>query len=156
MKPIEAIIKPFNNDSGGAEIFGENTTETPESLEVVIELTSEELLELISQEPFEGNENNDSIQIDGHWLVFFQGRNTSTVATGATREDAIKNARSKGVAGGDKPVVSARQATSDEEAAIRDGKWLRVRANGNTNSSSGSFTYRKHLKAKSKGNNVGV
>lgn len=158
MKLIEAYQVKLNNDSGGTdEIFGQNT-EPPESLidesEYTIELTGEELLELLAVD--EETFNQDSIQTDGHWLVFAKGRNTSTVVTASSRDEAISKFRKTSAAGHDAPIVSARQATSEEETAISKKVWIRSRSNGDKTSGSGSYHYRPHLAKKAKGNSFSV
>lgn len=129
-----------------------NFEETDSIEEPEIELELEEFLELITVD----EDNQDSINNDGYWLVFFKGRNTSTVVTANSRDEAISKAKNKKVAGSDGEVVSARQANEDESKAIRNGTWLRVRANGSTNSNSGSYKFRPQLKKKAKGREVGV
>lgn len=65
-----------------------------------------------------------------YWLVFFKGRNTSTVVKAASRSEAISKARKTKAAGNDQPVVSARKANQDELKDIRHGKWVRTRSTG--------------------------
>ena len=72
-----------------------------------------------------------------YYLVWFEGRTTSVVVEATSRQQAIRKARAKPVAGRDKPVTAAREATAKEDALIRrgpgkDGKptWIRTRPDG--------------------------
>lgn len=91
--------------------------------------------------------------------VFFKGRNTCVVCDANNREEAIRKARAKKVAGSDQPVVACRALKAK---ALRDaikGRWVRIRANqgmdeqpdtskGSYKSSKGSYKYRPQLKPK--------
>lgn len=67
---------------------------------------------------------------DPYWMVFFEGRNTSTVVKAGSRKEAVRRARAKKVAGRDQPVVAARRAEGADLKDIEQGKWVRTRASG--------------------------
>lgn len=86
--------------------------------------------------------------------VFFRGRNTMVVVDAETREEAIKKARAKNVAGSDQPVVSCRPLKAKAlEDAIK-GRWVRIRAHQGMDeqpdTSTGSYKYRPQLKPNKK------
>ena len=65
-----------------------------------------------------------------YYLVWFEGRTTSVVVDAATREQAIRKARAKKVAGNDKAVAAARVANESERSQIAKGTWIRTRPDG--------------------------
>lgn len=71
-----------------------------------------------------------------YYLVWFEGRTTSVVVDASTREQAIRKARAKKVAGNDKPVTAARVANESERSQIAKGTWIRTRPNGDSPSES--------------------
>lgn len=86
------------------------------------------------------------------WGCFFKGRNTCVVVDANTREEAIRKARKKNVAGSDQPVVSCRPLKAKAlEDAIK-GRWVRIRAHQGMDeqpdTSKGSYKYRPQLKPK--------
>lgn len=124
-----------------------------------IELTLSEFIDIVSTESEDELQlslDGISINEDAYYLVWFEGRNTSTVVQATSRGEAITKARNKKVAGSKGKVVKARTATDEEVTAIRKGKWLRTRASGSTNSNTGSYKFRPGLKKKAKGRDVGV
>lgn len=72
----------------------------------------------------------NSRQDADYYMVWFEGRNTSTVVEASSREEAISKARAKKVAGRDQPVKSVQKATGKDLADIQKGRWVRTRPSG--------------------------
>lgn len=65
-----------------------------------------------------------------YYMVWFAGRNTSTVVRASSRSEAIAKARAKKVAGHDQPVKSVKKAKGKDLDDIKKGKWVRTRPSG--------------------------